>query len=413
MADDWKTYKLEELTNKLGDGLHGTPKYSNEGDYFFVNGNNLVDGKIQIKSDTKRVSYEEFQKHKKELNQRTLLISINGTIGNVAEYGFEKIILGKSACYFNVVEGVSKEFIKQVFSGKMTKQFLENNATGTTIKNVSLKTMREFLVKLPSLQEQHSIAQILSAIDDKIENNLAINQTLEEMAMALYKHWFVDFGPFQDGKFIESELGLIPEGWEVKRLDEICENIYSGGTPNTSEKHYWNGEIPWLSSGETRDKFIISADKTITKLGLEKSSSRMARKNDTVIASAGQGKTRGQTSFLFFDTSINQSVIVLRANGEFINKETLFLDLSSRYDEFRMISDSYSTRGSLTTKLIGSQIKLVLPKISVQDSFNDIIKDKFNVINVNLKENKLLTQLSDTLLPKLISGEIRVKEFRH
>ncbi len=198
----------------------------------------------------------------------------------------------------------------------------------------------------------------------------------------------------------------------IQSIDEVCEKIYSGGTPKTSDKKYWNGDIPWLSSGETRDKFIISADKKITKLGLEKSSARMAKCSDTVIASAGQGKTRGQSSFLFIDTSINQSVIVLRANKKLINSETLFLDLSGRYDEFRMISDSYSTRGSLTTKLIGSQIKLILPKIDIQNSFNELVKEKFKTIDNNLKENQTLTQLRDTLLPKLISGEVRLKESR-
>ncbi|MEX0598840.1 MAG: restriction endonuclease subunit S, partial [Candidatus Paceibacterota bacterium] len=182
-------------------------------------------------------------------------------------------------------------------------------------------------LELPVFEDinyQKEIGDIYFDICNKIENNLAINKTLEEMAMALYKHWFVDFGPFQDGEFVESELGLIPKGWKVRRLVEVCEKIYSGGTPKTSNEKYWNGDIPWLSSGETRDKFIISADKKITQLGLNKSSARMARCNDTVIASAGQGKTRGQTSFLFLDTSVNQSVIILSANKSLINSETLF-----------------------------------------------------------------------------------------
>jgi type I restriction enzyme S subunit len=138
----------------------------------------------------------------------------------------------------------------------------------------------------------------------------------------------------------------------------------------------------------------------------------MAYKGNTVIASAGQGKTRGQTSYLFLDTSINQSVIVLKADENRIHKETLFVDLSLRYDEFRMISDSYSTRGSLTTKLIGGQIKLALPDIEFQKKFNNQIRDMYNQIHSNLKEIQTLTQLRDTLLPKLISGEVRLKEFR-
>ena len=99
---EWKEVRLQEVTDIIGDGIHGTPSYDNNGKYYFINGSNLCDGKIVINNDTKRVNYEEFLKHKKELNQNTILISINGTIGNTALYQGEKCILGKSACYINV-----------------------------------------------------------------------------------------------------------------------------------------------------------------------------------------------------------------------------------------------------------------------------------------------------------------------
>ncbi|HEX9828316.1 MAG TPA: restriction endonuclease subunit S [Flavobacteriaceae bacterium] len=307
---------------------------------------------------------------------------------------------------------ISQDYLHQLIKTQEFTDKATETSTGTKMPRADWDSLKKWEIYFPPLPEQQAIASILSAIDDKIENNLAINKTLEDMAMALYKHWFVDFGPFQDGEFVDSELGPIPKGWEVKRLDEICERIYSGGTPKTREPNYWNGEVPWLSSGETRNKFVIETDKYITELGLKSSSARMAYKGNTVIASAGQGKTRGQTSYLFLDTSINQSVIVLKADENRIHKETLFVDLSLRYDEFRMISDSYSTRGSLTTKLIGGQIKLALPDIEFQKKFNNQIRDMYNQIHSNLKEIQTLTQLRDTLLPKLISGEVRLKEFR-
>ena len=247
MPQNWKTYKLEELTTLLGDGLHGTPKYSDDGGYHFINGNNLIDGHIVIKKDTKKVTEDEFQKYKKDLTNRTLLVSINGTIGKIAYYNGEKVMLGKSACYFNVKPDVDKVFIKQVISSKYFLDYLNSNFTGSVIKNVSLKSMREFPINLPPLQEQKSIASILSALDDKIELNLQTNQTLEEMAMALYKHWFVDFGPFQNGNFIDSELGSIPEGWEVKPIGDLVETV-GGGTPKTKMLEYWeDGNIIWYS----------------------------------------------------------------------------------------------------------------------------------------------------------------------
>ena len=101
---EWKEVTLGEISSKIGDGLHGTPKYDDEGPYYFINGNNLNCGKIIIKDDTKRVGIEEFVKNQKELNEQTLLVSINGTIGNVAKYNNEPCILGKSACYINVIK---------------------------------------------------------------------------------------------------------------------------------------------------------------------------------------------------------------------------------------------------------------------------------------------------------------------
>ncbi|HDZ14995.1 MAG TPA: restriction endonuclease subunit S, partial [Pricia sp.] len=287
---------------------------------------------------------------------------------------------------------------------------IEQQAVVSSYKTISLKTIRGLKISLPPLPEQRVIASILSALDNKIENNLAMNKTLEDMAMALYKHWFVDFGPFQEGNFIDSELGPIPEGWEVKRLDDLCEKIYSGGTPKTKVQEYWNGSIPWLSSGETRANLILETEKTITQLGLDKSSSKMAYKYDIVIASAGQGKTRGQTSLLLIDTSVNQSVLCLRANKKKIHPLTLYYDLRFRYNQFRHISDSFSTRGSLTTKLIGEQILLAVPPIEHQIGFHGQLLKSMELQESNLLENISLIQLRDTSLPKLISGEVRVKD---
>ena len=202
---EWKEVRLGELSSKIGDGLHGTPKYDDEGPYYFINGNNLNFGKIIIKDDTKRVGKDEFVKNQKELNEQTILVSINGTIGNVAKYNNELCILGKSACYINVIKEVDKEFIYYVLTSANFKRNITNEATGTTIKNVSLKQMREYKFNIPcNISDQHRIASILSSLDRKIELNNKINADLEEMAQAIFKNWFVDFEPFKDGKFVES-----------------------------------------------------------------------------------------------------------------------------------------------------------------------------------------------------------------
>ena len=154
----------------MGDGLHGTPKYDNQGEYYFINGNNLDNGKIIVKDITKKVSFEEYKKYKKELNDRTVLVSINGTLGNVAFYNDEKIILGKSACYFNLLKNIDKDFIKYNIQSPTFFRYLQKEYTGATIKNISLKSMREYKVSFPkSLAEQTAIVQKLDALSSQVK----------------------------------------------------------------------------------------------------------------------------------------------------------------------------------------------------------------------------------------------------
>jgi len=195
MSCNWPNVTLQEVTSRIGDGLHGTPKYDESGEYYFINGNNLSDGEIVITEKTKRTSKEEYEKHKKNLNDRTIIVSINGTLGNIAVYNGEKVFLGKSACYLNVNEDVDKFFIKYVLDSQIFQNYIHNLATGSTIKNASLKLMREFDFKLPPLNVQRSIAGILKNLSDRIRLNNQINQTLEQIAQALFKSWFVDFEP--------------------------------------------------------------------------------------------------------------------------------------------------------------------------------------------------------------------------
>ncbi len=168
VPEGWAWCRLGEISSELGDGIHGTPEYDVNGDYYFVNGNNLCNGKIIIKDDTKRVSQIEYNKYKKNLNQNTILVSINGTLGNIAFYNKENIILGKSACYFNLFEKQFKDFMFFLLSSEYFKKYASENATGSTIKNVSLKTMRDFLVPLPTLNEQKKIVSAIKTIFNQI-----------------------------------------------------------------------------------------------------------------------------------------------------------------------------------------------------------------------------------------------------
>ena len=164
IPESWKWVRLSEIISVLGDGIHGTPVFDEMGDYYFVNGNNLAKGHIVFNADTKKVSFDDYEKHKKPLDENTILISINGTIGNYAFYAGEPIILGKSACYFSVLTGVDKEYVRHLINTKFFMDYAVKEATQTTIKNVSLKAMRMLPVPLPPLAEQKRIVAKLEEI---------------------------------------------------------------------------------------------------------------------------------------------------------------------------------------------------------------------------------------------------------
>lgn len=194
LPEGWRVVKLRDVVSILGDGLHGTPKYTENGDYYFINGNNLSNGNIVFKNNTKRVSKDEFEKYKKNLNDRTILVSINGTLGNVAFYNNEKVILGKSACYFNLLENVDKYYMKQTLNSQRFLNYAHNTATGSTIPNVSLKAMREFQFPLPPIEEQQlivgEIESRLSVADKIIEDVSKSLMHIETLKQSILKKAF-------------------------------------------------------------------------------------------------------------------------------------------------------------------------------------------------------------------------------
>lgn len=187
----WEIKTLKNLTTKLGDGLHGTPKFSDTGDYYFVNGNNLEHGKILIKDSTKRVSLEEYKKYKKSLDGTSMLVSINGTLGRVAFYKNEKIILGKSACYFNVKKDeVNSVYLYNILQSDFFLKYADQNSTGSTIKNVSLKTMREFPVIYPPINMQNIFGDIVAKTEKVKASMFAQSAELEVQFQALMQKAF-------------------------------------------------------------------------------------------------------------------------------------------------------------------------------------------------------------------------------
>jgi type I restriction enzyme S subunit len=415
---NWEKHKLGEITMRIGDGLHGTPKYSSSGDYYFINGNNLINGKIQIKEDTKRVSEEEFLKYRKELSSNSVLLSINGTIGNLAFYNNEKCILGKSACYINFIENVNTKYAYYVMLNKEFQKFLKDIATGTTIPNVPLKGIRDFEVNLPPLPEQQAIAEILSSLDDKIELNLQINKTLEEMANALYNHWFVDFGPFKNGNFIESELGMIPEGWEVKKIRELADVINGFAFKGND---FIESGVPVLKIKNVKaGKILLNDLSYVSKEVVEKAIKARVDFKDILITMTGN-RLEGTP-----DTWVGKCAMFLRKEEYYLNQRVSKIKIKdqssiSRYfisimlatGEFQnyFITNATSSGGqaNISPDLIYNTNIIVPPK-KLMDVFDSQVSNWFDLIYNNEIESEILKQTRDYLLPKLISGEIRVKD---
>ena len=187
--------------------------------------------------------------------------------------------------------------------------------------------------------------------------------------------------------------------WKEYRLEDISQIIFSGGTPSTRNEEFWDGDIPWLSSGETRNSFINKTEKTITEEGVKNSSTKLALNGDIVIASAGQGFTRGQVSFCNIDTYINQSLIAIRANNILLNNKYLYYNLKSRYNELRQISDSHSIRGSLTTKMIKDLI-IKLPSLEEQEKIANILSSLDDKIELNNEMNKTLEEMAQSIFKR-------------
>ncbi|HGL3195930.1 TPA: restriction endonuclease subunit S, partial [Enterococcus faecium] len=339
-----------------------------------------------------------------------------GTLGNVAVYKNEKVMLGKSACYFNVIENVNKDYIKYVIMSPDFKKYLEQHYTGTTIKNVSLKTMRNYTFKLPSENHQLLVSKILSSLDSKIELNNQIISNLEELASTLFKRWFVDFefpdengNPYKSsgGKMVDSELGEIPEGWEITELKSIVDVVDNRGKTPPLEKDKTDFPIIDVKtlSGNGR---VVNYNKAQKYVSEETYSSWFRsghpKINDILISTVGSiGEIK---MFLTDKGTIAQNVVGLRAK---------------KHLEYHLYQFLLYNKSNLITYNIGSvqpsikvthllKHKVLLPNKKDLNKFNSVmigLTDK--IINLS-KEINSLTEIRDSLLPKLLSGEIELTE---
>ena len=185
----WNVEELDSVCDAIGDGLHGTPEYDEDGKYPFINGNNLMNGVIEVTPSTKMVSEKTYTKYYIELTDNAILLSINGTLGKLAFYNGEKVMLGKSACYCNLKQKINREFVYGVMKTEAFTRFLERNATASTIKNVGLRAIRGFKLILPPEELQIKFVNFSRQIDKSkvaIQKSLAETQLLFDKLMQDY-----------------------------------------------------------------------------------------------------------------------------------------------------------------------------------------------------------------------------------
>ncbi|HDW3274694.1 TPA: restriction endonuclease subunit S [Enterobacter asburiae] len=450
MSFEFSRVSLKQISSKIGDGIHGTPIYDENGSYYFINGNNLGSGRIVITSSTKKVSRDEYLKHKKELNESTVLLSINGTIGNVALYDDEPVILGKSACYINVLPHVNVRYIGYVLKDRLFQHYIKQQANGSTIKNASLKLIRDYEFTLPPRFTQDRIAEILSSLDKKISVNENMNVILEQMAQALFKSWFVDFEPVKakiavletggsqedatlaamtaiSGKdadaltvferehpeqyaelkataelfpsaLQESELGEIPEGWAVGSLSDIAT--------------FANGKVE--VSSLTLDTYISTENMLENRAGISRASSLPSVKSVPVFKRGHVLISNIRPYFkkiwlARFEGGRSADVLAFEASDSVTVEYIYNLLYQESFFDFMMLTSKgvKMPRGDKKA-IMGWQC--IYPEKEISLAFSKAVGKYYSFIESNNAQNKTLTQLRDTLLPKLLSGEITLPE---
>ncbi len=408
---NWKMVKLSTLCSRIGDGLHGTPKYVDYGNVFFINGNNLKEGKIEINDDTKRVSEDDLKMNFIPLGSFSLLIGINGTIGNMAFYNGQKLMLGKSAAYLNFKSEINRFYYFYFQLPRVQKHFYDI-ATGSTIKNLSLRSLNDFEVPIPNDDEGNKIVSVLSSLDNKIDLNNQINDNLERMGKTLYDYWFVQFDfPDENGKPYKSSGGKmvwnetlrreIPKGWEVSKLGKVLKT-YLGGTPSTKNEKYWKGDIPWMNSGEVANFPIISTEQKITQEAINNSSTRKLKEGSVLLSITRYLRV----NILGIEACINQSIVGIEEN-QFFKKSYIYYSILN--DIERLMSLRTGAQQPHINKEIVDSSPIIVPVESVIINYtkkSSLVLDR--IIN-NARQNQQLSQLRDWLLPMLMNGQVIVE----
>lgn len=405
---EWKEVTLGDLCEISSSKRIFAKEYQSDGVPFYRGKEIIAKQKGNAISNELFISrnrYEEIKARYGVPQQRELLLTSVGTLGVPYVIKEEEFYFKDgNLTWFRHFNGLDVEYLYYWFLSPYGKNEINTKAIGSTQKALTIDSLSKFDIKIPvNLDDQRRIASILSSLDRKIELNNKINADLEEMAQAIFKNWFVDFEPFKDGKFVDSELGMIPEGWKVGRLTDVIK-LMPGGTPKTSEPLYWdNGTIPFFSPKDVNGVYCFATEKHITETGLNKCSSNLYPKDTIFITCRG---TVGKVCLAACDMAMNQSNYAIKAIDGYSQYYIFFL-VKSVVE--RLIKKSNgAVFSAITSKDFDEEI--LIPSQKAVEDFTNVIDGFFRRIFTIGTENSRLSLLRDTLLPRLMSGELEVPE---
>lgn len=395
--EEWKEYKIEDICSKVCSG--GTPS-SKHAEYY---GGNIP------WLNTKEIDFNRIYETEKFITEEGLnnssakWIDVNSVV--VAMYGatagktaIAKIPLTTNQACCNLTINpllADYRFVYYFLRYKFVE--LASLANGGAQQNLNAQIIKDFDIPLPSLQEQEQIANILSSFDDKIENNRRINDNLEQQVQALFKSWFVDFEPFRDQPFIETELGMIPKGWKVLAFKDFIE-------PSTEKAPV--DSLPEYSV--TNNGIIPREAKFNKKLSKSSSMNKVLRKDNLVF-----GMSREILNWGIMEDEIggvSSAYNIYKLNQQLVSPTYLRLYMRARLFDFNSLIGTAAREGQSLDKGQLMQKQVYIPSENFLQDFFDIyhpiMEAKQNLEN----EETNLVHLRDTLLPRLMSGELKVSE---
>lgn len=417
--EEWKDYKMQKLGDYILDIAAGPFGSNLKVECFVPSGFPIIDGAnlrgFKVTDNvTKFVTEEKARSlHRSIAKRNDVVVTISGNVGQISYIPFNskykeylvsqrqfrvtfdttKVYVPYLIYYFHTIEGQHK-----ILSFA--------NQTGVPALAQPLKNFKNIDVQFPPLSKQKQIASILSSIDNKIDCNRRINDNLEQQAQALFKSWFVDFEPFKGGEFVESEMGLIPKGWKVGLLSEIGE-IVGGSTPSKAKSQYYTSNgIPWLTPKDLSNspcKFTAKGEIDITKEGYASCSTKIMPKGTVLFSSRAP---IGYVSIAKNEICTNQgfkSVVPKEAGTAFIY---YFLKTSTKDIENKATGSTFKEASGALMK----SLPTIIPTKSVLYGFEQIMEPIFRKQETIEDESRRLAQLRDTLLPRLMSGELKVNE---